>query len=318
MNIKNYLAYFGSKVNATLSYFGVKDKSYGRVRVTPMYDADDPMQYYFDLKVKPDYAGAFDSKGVPQYNYKGKLMYFPIQIAEYGMVCCLKYLAYRDGKYLQRFKIAADWLCDSQEPDGCWLQYSKVTKFNLESPWRSAMAQGVALSCLCRAYRLLHDNKYLNACKMAIRPFLIAVPHGGITREVDGDVFYEEYPSTKANHVLNGFIFSLLGLFDLARLDSHSEAAELFENGVKTLKKWLPRFDIGYWSLYHIGDNKFKNPASISYHNLHIRQLKSMYLVTGDEIFNHYSELWMAYFNGHFNGLRTLPNKILNNVIYGL
>ena len=318
MIIKDYLAYLSGKLSATLSYFGVHDKSYGRVRVKPMYDADDPMQYYFDLKVKPDYAGAFDNNGIPQYNYKGKLMYFPIQVAEYGLVNCLKYLAYNDEKYLCRFKTVADWLCERQEPDGCWLQYSNVTKFSLNTPWKSAMAQGVVLSCLCRAYRLFNDEKYLNAGKIALQPFLIEVAAGGVTRAVNGDVFYEEYPSAKANHVLNGFIFALLGLLDLARLDSQSKANELYVNGVNTLKKWLPRYDIGYWSLYHIGSNKLKNPASISYHNLHIRQLKVMHLITKDEIFQQYSDLWMDYFNGRFNGLRTLPSKILYNLIYGL
>jgi hypothetical protein len=46
--------------------------------------------------------------------------------------------------------------------------------------------------------------------------------------------------------------------------------------------------------------------------------LKTMYLITGEETFKQYSDLWLTYFNGRFNAFRTLPNKILYNLIYGL
>ena len=45
-------------------------------------------EYYMLFAEKADYAGAFDSSGVPQLDYHGKigLQYNPIAIAQYGLV----------------------------------------------------------------------------------------------------------------------------------------------------------------------------------------------------------------------------------------
>jgi len=84
----------------------------------------------------------------------------------------------------------------------------------------------------------------------------------------------------------------------------------LYQTGLKSLETLLPKFDIDYWSLYHISNEGPSNPAAVHYHRLHIAQLEVMYRITGNELFKEYSSSWEKYLNGRFNALRTLPAKI--------
>jgi hypothetical protein len=109
--------------------------------------------------------------------------------------------------------------------------------------------------------------------------------------------------------VLNGFLYSVWGLLDLIRLDDNPDTRLLWEDGTATLVEWLPRFDMGYWSRYHISDG-VTNPATIPYHKLHIEQLWAMHAITGEPVFEGYASWWDACLAGKFNALRTLPQKL--------
>lgn len=66
---------------------------------------------------------------------------------------------------------------------------------------------------------------------------------------------YEEYPTTPASYVLNGFIYSLLGLYDLnntAPQPIAKEAGKLFRQGMMSLKKMLMLFDTGSGTNYDL------------------------------------------------------------------
>ena len=108
-------------------------------------------------------------------------------------------------------------------------------------------------------------------------------------------VFYEEYPlASNSTHVLNGFIYSLYGLFDLWHLDCNLQAKEYFEDGISTLKEVLPMYDLGDWTRYDL--NPIKNMrnhwgyCSPWYQKLHTAQLHILYLITGDKMFEEYAK----------------------------
>lgn len=66
---------------------------------------------------------------------------------------------------------------------------------------------------------------------------------------------YEEYPTTPASFVLNGFIYSLLGLYDLNATVPNSlsrDAGHLYEQGMISLKKMLMLFDTGSGTIYDL------------------------------------------------------------------
>lgn len=79
------------------------------------------------------------------------------------------------------------------------------------------MGQGHAISLLARAYHHSGgDRRYLNAALDGLKPFRVPSSKGGVRATfLNKYHWYEEYPTKPASFVLNGFIYSLLGLYDL-------------------------------------------------------------------------------------------------------
>ena len=74
--------------------------------------------------------------------------------------------------------------------------------------------------------------RYLEAAEAALSPFLISSSQPGGIRAVFMNQFhwYEEYPTNPSTFILNGFIYSLIGLFDLAKTNpSNSKAKVLYD-----------------------------------------------------------------------------------------
>lgn len=163
-------------------------------------------------------------------------------------------------------------------------------------PWISSMAQGMAMSALCRAYEVEPKPEYLQAAKACLAVFDVDVKDGGVRgMDEQGNVYYEEYPFPgQAYHVLNGFIYTLLGLHDLNRATGDEKAGQLFAQGLATLKApgVLDRYDMGYWTTYD--QSPFHWP-SFNYNAIHVRQLWVLHKITGDQLFKDTADKWMRY-----------------------
>ena len=98
--------------------------------------------------------------------------------------------------------------------------------------WYGAMCQGQAISVLVRAHLATshlasgRSNTYLAAAARAAAVFNMSSQEGGVRGEVLGRVWYEEYPTSPSSHILNGFIYGLLGLQELASVQGAGGAAE--------------------------------------------------------------------------------------------
>ena len=174
----------------------------------------------------------------------------------------------------------------------------------LNSPWRSALAQGQGISVCLRAYQLTKDERYLNLANKAFKSFYyLAREHpGGVLDNWDGHTWLEEYIVTPPNHVLNGFIWALWGVRDYAVFFNHEYAWELWDSCVKALKDNLHQYDIGFWSCYDIKSGSQPiMPCSIYYQKLHVLQMKAMYNLTGKKIFKKYEEKWSKQLGRPFN-----------------
>ena len=134
------------------------------------------------------------------------------------------------------------------------------------------------------------------------------ISEGGTTRYCDEDVFLYEF--TENPLVLNGWIFSLWGLYDYSKYIGDDESKKTLNATLKSLKKKLPEFDIKYWSKYEDG----KRICSPFYHKLHIAQLTTMYDLFGDEIYKEYAQKWEAYQHGFWNTKRAFLKKALQKV----
>lgn len=137
--------------------------------------------------------------------------------------------------------------------------------FRFESgsaPWTSAMSQGTALEALTRAFRAFGNRAYLTMARRALPVLSAAVPEGTSVMTPRGRrfVLYSFAPGEK---VLNGFLQTLIGLYDYARASGDQQAWRLFAAGDREARSEVPHYDTGRWSLYEPGQ-----PDSVDYHVL--------------------------------------------------
>ena len=96
-------------------------------------------------------------------------------------------------------------------------------------------------------------------------------------------------------------IFSICGLADYLRVFPENNLAnKLFNEGVETVKNSLSQFDLGYWSKYNLIDTEWypkNDPSTITYQHLHVTQLKMMFKLSGEQIFQDYAEKFNKQIN---------------------
>lgn len=167
------------------------------------------------------------------------------------------------------------------------------------------MGQGHAISVLSRAYYHSGDSQYLRAAIEGLRPFRIPSWQGGVLATFLGKyVWYEEYPTKPPSFVLNGFIYSLLGLYDLksiAPAGQVKEASSLLEQGLSSLKGMLLLFDTGSGTTYdlrHFTLGVAPNLARWDYHATHVNQLLLLATIDSDPIIQNTADRWLAYMSG--------------------
>lgn len=138
-----------------------------------------------------------------------------------------------------------------------------------------------------------------------MKPFSVPSAEGGVrTYFMNQYPWYEEYPTVPASFVLNGFIYSLIGLYDvlsLAPATRTGEAQLLFDQGMQSLKKLLPLFDTGSGSVYdlrHFTLSLSPNLARWDYHSTHVNQLFLLSTIDSDPMLLAVAERWASYMQG--------------------
>ena len=211
--------------------------------------------------------------------------------------------------HMDHFINAANWFVNHQDSRGGWsIQVvRKLIPDIMELPpgWYSAMAQGHAMSTLVRAYIRTKNPVYLRTAEKGLDLFEINSAQGGVKAKfADTYDWYEEYPTTPSSFVLNGFIYSLFGLYDLkqvARGDSLTLVTKLYEEGMKSLKAMVLMFDSGsgtFYDLRHISVGLAPNRARWDYHTTHISQMLQLSKMDSDPIFTRTAKRWQDYMKG--------------------
>lgn len=129
-------------------------------------------------------------------------------------------------------------------------------------PWSSGLSQGTALQALSRAWSRTHETPYLDAAKEALGIFRTRPPSGVLEHRPAGS-HYLEYTYAPGERILNGYVQSLVGLYEYAKLTGDPEGQALFEAGDANARVETPRYDTGAWSMYdqHV-------ESDLSYHEL--------------------------------------------------
>lgn len=200
-----------------------------------------------------------------------------------------------DPRWHRVVDAVATWIVDRLGADGA-LEYRSALRgtFRLDPPWLSAMAQGEAASFLVRAAATLVRPELLTAAVVAAQP-LVDGRSGLVVETPDGPVL-EEYPTTPPSHVLNGWIFALWGLYDVAHSQpGDGTAGKLFVRSTETLAARLPTYEIfGGWSRYDVFPHPLINVASPFYHSLHVAQLIALAQLHPDDRLSAAARRWAA------------------------
>src|SRR3954447_18817866 len=133
-------------------------------------------------------------------------------------------------------------------------------------PWVSSLAQGTGLQAMARAAtRLGRQAEVFPIALRGLGIFETAPPAGGRVAAGDG-AHYLQYSGLPRLLIINGFVQSLVGLYDFAALTGDATARSLFDAGDVAARVEVPTFDTGAWSLYSRGSSQTE--SDLGYHTL--------------------------------------------------
>ncbi|MBS2970723.1 D-glucuronyl C5-epimerase family protein [Metabacillus sp. KIGAM252] len=256
----------------------------------------------------------WDENGIPMVKYGTRIEYNPVTTAQGALFYHGKFLTSQRSEDREAFLKLADALIKMQSKDGAF-RYSfshRIPHLKTRYPagWVSGMAQGQALSVFSRAYEVTKDIKYKLAGNASFNFLTTPVSKGGtmtdlshISSKWKDQIWFEEYvTSPKNNYTLNGYIYTLLGLYDWGynpEMASYGgeKAKILFQRGQDSVKKILLKYDVGGYTAYDLSHLTLKQEPHvvIEYHRVHISQMYVMYRLTGSKYFLEYYNRWKSY-----------------------
>jgi|CZKG01.1.fsa_nt_gi cell division septation protein DedD len=129
-------------------------------------------------------------------------------------------------------------------------------------PWTSGLSQGTGLEVLARAWSRFKEPADLTAAQQAVGVFETAPPQGVMVKTPAGSL-YAEYTYAPSDHILNGFIQALVGLYEYTAITKDPLGLKLFEAGDAEARVEVPHYNTGGWSLY----DQF-GESNLNYHEL--------------------------------------------------
>lgn len=251
----------------------------------PQLDLTAVRGYFVDLTAKTDAPSAARAEFLP-----------PAALAQLALGWWERSLA-GDARARERFEAICGLLTQRAQvcPDGLRWSYSMaVPKYRVHPPWFSAMAQGQVASVFVRAFVATGDERWREAALEATRPLLAERETDIVAFTGKGPVL-EEAPGEPRGHVLNGWIYALWGLWDVAMGLEDAAARARFEESTACLAAMLDRYDVGYWTRYSLYPHRIADLAKPFYHRLHTTQATVMYRLTGRHEFEQAAVRWKRY-----------------------
>lgn len=204
-----------------------------------------------------------------------------------------------DPAWLEVTTRTARWLAGQLDDEGRLVfRWPMPHTFAVEPPWISALPQAEAVSLFLRASFV--GDSLLGAAAAAVRPLVEESPI--LVETADGPVL-QEYPTSPPSHVLNGWIYGLFGLYDLATLGQRAEelprstvaaAEDAFRRGAAAVAARVHLYDAWGWSRYDLYPHRIVHVASPYYHRLHIELLRALNDLAPDERLLAAADRWEA------------------------
>jgi hypothetical protein len=265
--------------------------------------------YYSDLRVKAkDPRWPTTDLPPPEGTLK-------VAIAQWGLGAFEHWLATGEEQWLAAARSACEFFVTTQEREGPlaggWPHLKAFPhSFELPAGWLSGMAQGEVASLLVRVHGETGEDALAEAALAGLGPLRVPSAEGGVLATLEDGPFFEEYPTQPASMVLNGGIFAIWGVRDVAVGLGDAEAAQLFEAALDTLAAGIDRWDIGYWTRYDLYPHKRVNVASSAYHELHIAQLTAMNAIASRPALAEAEARWRGYQESRLKHARAFASKV--------
>ncbi|WP_186576731.1 D-glucuronyl C5-epimerase family protein [Aquibacillus kalidii] len=263
---------------------------------------------HFDKNEVENWNVELDDSGIPITIYPFGKHYNPSTIAHYGLQHYSIFLKDKNERSKSIFLKVADWFINNQDTQGGWAYHFDLPYFpkrldDVKAPWYSSIGLGMALSVLARAAYLTNNRKYSERARRATTIFKTPSPKGILAKFENKYWFYEECPTDPPSYILNGFMFSLIGLYDLYKASGDDLSKQLYDNGIIALKRMLPLYDLGNRSSYDLThyttDGGYPNVAKWGYHITHIHLLAALNTIENDSKLGETLQRWRDYVNGY-------------------
>lgn len=252
--------------------------------------------YFNDLTGKTDWKGKIDHDGLPLSTLSnGKSIHFPILLCQKALGHWDMWLIHERADDRQQFLNIANWLEQTQDSMGGWDTWGPMGQ---SSQYRySAMTQGQAISVMTRAYKVTKGAGFERACRAALELLRKPVQDGGVCCYEAQNVFLEEFPASRRDTVLNGWIFALFGVHDYLLQFTDEQIKTFYADTCASLTSHFPEYDAGFWSYYSSGSKRLASPF---YHRLHLSQLKALKQIIDQPCVHLVQERWKRYEKNKF------------------
>ncbi|WP_318959384.1 D-glucuronyl C5-epimerase family protein [Lishizhenia sp.] len=254
-----------------------------------------------------------DSTGILLSNYR----YHPLSISQFGVLSYYYFKDTGDSIYYKKCVDQIKYFKDTSKVHslfngkGMGLPYN-YNFWDLKAPWYSGMTQGYAVSYLLRYYDLTQDEEVLPIIEKVAYVLLQNQEDGGtISKTPEGYTWIEEYPnSNRSPQVLNGYINGLIGLKEYCDFHPNDTMAKrIFDETYEGFTNSLHHFDTHMWSYY----NRKNRGLSNKYMRYQIYEMKHLYELFGDEIFDNQRRIWSVMANKKYIKSKSKAYKFPNH-----
>jgi D-glucuronyl C5-epimerase C-terminus len=150
-------------------------------------------------------------------------------------------------------------------------------------PWVSSLAQGTGLQSMARAaHKAGTGDVVYPVLAQGLGIFKTRTP-SGVAVPVGAGTHYAQYSFAPGLRILNGFVQSLVGLYDFGKITGNVDAQKLFAAGEARALQEVPTYDTGAWSLYDRGTDSHE--SNLNYHQVLIEFLDSLCSRTDEPTF---------------------------------
>ena len=125
-------------------------------------------------------------------------------------------------------------------------------------------------------HSLVHDES----------PLVALTEHGPVLEESPGEPY---------SHILNGWVYALWGLRDVALGIGDGDAGRMYDVSLACLRRTIDSYDVGWWTRYSLYPHKLPDLAKPFYHNLHVDQMGILDRLTGCPEFAVAARRWRGY-----------------------